>query len=140
MEENCLNGETICERNYAPILTGLEAFSLGNQSTRLDRAAFLDFCLIFFLKGKKYASKYKKNDFLWQNRQTWNPIFFFFFFNISHKRTPTRHKKSPRPVFRELYLFIWFHFTPRGKMGYSRPPKLLFRLLLIFFFFSFLAR
>ena len=58
-----------------------------------------------------------------------------FFLNISHKRTPTRHKKPPRPIFRELYLFIWFHFTPRGKMGYSRPPKLLFRLLLNFLFY-----
>ena len=113
MEENCLNGETICERNYAPILTGLEAFSLGNQSTRLDRAAFLDFCLIFFLKGKKYASKYKKNDFLWQNRQTWNPIFFFFFLILVINELPRGIKSLP-DLFLGNYISLFGSILPRG--------------------------
>ena len=55
---------TICERNYEPILTGLEAICSENQPFLRLPAAFLNFCLIFFLKGKKYASGYKKWVFL----------------------------------------------------------------------------
>ena len=46
--------------SYEPILMGLEAISLGNERLKCYCAAFLNFCLIFFLKGKKYIFGYQK--------------------------------------------------------------------------------